>query len=57
MKTEKEIDNKIEELMDEDNFTDFDIDYCNGGSETRFDIELSRNTLKDFSKWLLNKKD
>ena len=54
MRTEKEIEKKIEELInDEDNFTDVNIDYIEGDSELIFDSEESRRTLKDFSNWLL----
>ena len=51
-RTEKEIEKKIEELLDEDNFTDVVIDYIEGDSEVIFDSCEARRTLKDFVKWL-----
>lgn len=55
MRTDKEIEVKIEELLDEDNFTELDIDYVDGSSELRFDDGVTKKTLKMFSEWLLEK--
>ena len=53
MKTYKEIEKKIEELIsNEDNFIDVDIDYINGDSKIIFDSCETKKTLENFVKWL-----